>query len=66
MIQKQKQKPPPPPSPCINVCTLDAEKGLCHGCFRTIAEISIWSQASNEEKWRILSAVLRRRETVSH
>lgn len=60
----QEQKPLSAPSPCINVCTLDADNGLCHGCFRTIAEISIWSHASNEEKWSILSAVTRRRKAL--
>ena len=60
----QEQKPPSAPSPCINVCILDAENGLCHGSFRTLAEISIWSQASNEEKWSILLAVTRRREVL--
>ena len=62
MIQDQKQ--PLATSPCINVCTLDAVNGLCQGCFRTIDEISIWSQASNEEKLNILSAVSRRREAL--
>ena len=60
----QDQKPPLATSPCINVCTLDAVNGLCQGCFRTIDEISIWSQASNEEKLNILSAVSRRREAL--
>ena len=60
----QDQKPPLATSPCINVCTLDTVNGLCQGCFRTIDEISIWSQASNEEKLNILSAVSRRREAL--
>jgi predicted Fe-S protein YdhL (DUF1289 family) len=27
-------------SPCIDVCMLDRDSGLCRGCHRTIAEIS--------------------------
>jgi predicted Fe-S protein YdhL (DUF1289 family) len=61
----QNQKPLLATSPCINVCTLDAINGLCHGCFRTIDEISIWSRASIDEKLAILSAVSRRREALS-
>jgi predicted Fe-S protein YdhL (DUF1289 family) len=29
-------------SPCIGVCVMDAESGLCHGCYRTIEEIKTW------------------------
>lgn len=58
------KKQPLATSPCINVCTLDAGSGLCQGCFRTIDEISVWSQASNEEKLNILSAALRRRDEL--
>ena len=38
------------PSPCINVCKMNAQTGLCEGCFRTIDEIVKWSTASNEYK----------------
>ena len=31
-------------SPCINVCRMDEQSGLCAGCFRTIDEISVWSR----------------------
>lgn len=36
-------------SPCISVCALD-EDDLCTGCFRTLREISDWSEYSNQEK----------------
>ncbi|MDI1361867.1 DUF1289 domain-containing protein [Methylotenera sp.] len=29
-------------SPCIGVCAMDEENGLCHGCYRTIDEIRAW------------------------
>jgi predicted Fe-S protein YdhL (DUF1289 family) len=32
------------PSPCISVCRMDAETGLCLGCFRTIDEIMVWGR----------------------
>lgn len=62
MVKNNKQ--PLATSPCINVCTLDADSGLCQGCFRTIDEISVWSRASNEEKLTILVSALRRRDAL--
>ncbi|HEX2448960.1 MAG TPA: DUF1289 domain-containing protein [Methyloceanibacter sp.] len=29
-------------TPCVNVCLLDDETGLCVGCGRTIQEIAGW------------------------
>lgn len=48
-------------SPCINVCRMDDATGLCLGCFRTIEEIALWSQASSDQRLRVLLAVERRR-----
>jgi len=41
-------------SPCINVCTLDAQK-VCIGCGRTIAEIAAWPSLSAEERRAIVA-----------
>lgn len=51
-----------PVSPCINVCQLDARTGLCRGCYRTLDEISVWSEASDNDKRLILESVVKRRE----
>lgn len=29
-------------SPCIGVCAMDDLTGLCHGCYRTLDEITGW------------------------
>lgn len=45
------------PSPCISVCTMDADTGLCIGCYRTLDEIAGWSgmdDASKRALWRRL------------
>lgn len=52
------------PSPCINVCRMSADTGLCEGCFRTLDEIARWSRQDDAEKRRILRAVAARRETL--
>jgi len=38
------------PSPCISVCQMNVDTGLCEGCFRTIDEIAQWSTATEEFK----------------
>lgn len=48
-------------SPCINICKMDPQSGLCIGCFRTIEEIAGWSQADDARRVSILAAVARRR-----
>ncbi len=47
-------EPQDPPSPCINVCRMDLQTGLCQGCLRTIEEIAAWSTLTPEEKRAVL------------
>ncbi|UCV08036.1 DUF1289 domain-containing protein [Dechloromonas denitrificans] len=49
------------PSPCINICRMDADNGLCLGCFRTIEEITVWSRTDDSHRANILAAIARRR-----
>ena len=53
----------PVPSPCVNLCTMDPDTGLCRGCLRTIAEIVQWSQADDDFK-RTVWAEIKRREQL--
>ncbi len=48
-------------SPCINVCRMDANSGLCEGCLRTVDEIAGWATVPDEKKVLILVAVAQRR-----
>ena len=53
------------PSPCISVCKMDAARGLCQGCFRTIDEIRAWSQSGDAAKllvWQQVEARQQRTE----
>ena len=52
------------PSPCINVCRMDAQSGLCEGCLRTVDEIAGWAAAPDEQKLFILAAVAQRRASL--
>ena len=48
-------------SPCTRICAVDAERGLCRGCHRTLAEISCWVNYSRAEKLTVLEKVAQRK-----
>lgn len=50
------------PSPCIGVCWLNDETGLCEGCLRSGNEIRDWMIMTREQKLQLL-AVLEQRGT---
>jgi predicted Fe-S protein YdhL (DUF1289 family) len=49
-------------SPCINVCRMSPDTGLCEGCLRTLAEIAAWSAMSADEKRGVLARLPSRRQ----
>jgi predicted Fe-S protein YdhL (DUF1289 family) len=51
----------PVPSPCINVCEIAPDTGLCRGCLRNIDEIANWGSAGDGYK-RAVWLEIRRRE----
>jgi len=55
--------PSPVASPCVSVCRISDQTGLCAGCFRTLEEIALWSQYANEEKAEVLRRVNQRRRS---
>lgn len=44
-------------SPCVRLCTLDPETGICVGCGRTLAEIGNWTRYSESERRNIMEAL---------
>ena len=42
-------------SPCVNVCLLDENTGLCAGCGRTLDEIARWSGMTDLEKAGVIA-----------
>jgi predicted Fe-S protein YdhL (DUF1289 family) len=44
-------------TPCINVCLLDEETGLCLGCGRSIGEIAGWAAMSDAERRAVMRAL---------
>ena len=51
-------------SPCISVCKIDPDTDYCLGCWRTRIEISNWSEASNDDRWKIISNMHKRRKAA--
>lgn len=47
-------------TPCIKICKIDRDTGLCIGCFRTIEEIKNWLKYSEIDRKQIISELLRR------
>jgi len=52
------------PSPCISLCKMNQQTGLCEGCFRTIDEIVTWSTATEEMKRQVWVEIKRRQDAL--
>ena len=52
------------PSPCISVCMMSPDTGLCLGCWRTIDEIAAWSRLDVEAR-RTIWARIEQRAAIS-
>ena len=57
--------PAPIASPCIKVCVVDGESGLCMGCYRSLPEVSRWSTYTDAERADIMAGLLARRSRIS-
>lgn len=40
-------------SPCIRICRIDEDSGLCIGCLRSLDEIARWTSFTPDERARI-------------
>ncbi|GAA4415130.1 DUF1289 domain-containing protein [Quisquiliibacterium transsilvanicum] len=57
-------RPGPVPSPCISICRMDAQTGLCEGCLRTLDEIADWGAMPDARRRTVLEAVDARRAAI--
>jgi uncharacterized protein len=51
-------------SPCILVCSIDAQSGLCFGCGRSRDEIAGWIEMTPETRRGIMDELPSRLETI--
>lgn len=50
-----------PQSPCVKICVIHPETGLCTGCLRSLDEIATWGQMSAPERRAILAELPHRK-----
>jgi len=51
-------------SPCVNICVIHRESGLCMGCFRTMDEIAAWSRIAAADRSAIMASLPERAPQV--
>ena len=56
--------PAPIATPCVKVCIVDGESGLCLGCYRTLAEVAGWGRMSDAERAAIMAQLPERRGRI--
>jgi predicted Fe-S protein YdhL (DUF1289 family) len=56
--------PKPIATPCVKVCVVDGESGLCLGCYRDLAEVAGWAKLSEDERARIMAELPSRRGRI--
>jgi predicted Fe-S protein YdhL (DUF1289 family) len=65
----RRMNPPGPPrairTPCVQVCFVDPDSGLCLGCRRTLPEIAQWSRLSDAERDRVMAELPARLERIA-
>ena len=52
-------------SPCIKVCQMDPQRGVCIGCCRTLDEIARWGGMDDAQRAAIMGELSSRRKTLN-
>ncbi|MFY0989747.1 DUF1289 domain-containing protein [Halomonas sp. C05BenzN] len=56
---------PTPASPCIQVCRIADDTGLCEGCGRSLDEIARWGSMSEAERAAVMLCLVAAAHSVS-
>jgi predicted Fe-S protein YdhL (DUF1289 family) len=56
--------PPPIATPCVKLCIVDGESGLCLGCYRTLSEVAAWSGLTDARRTSIMAELAGRRGRI--
>ena len=48
------------PSPCVSICRMDMDTGLCEGCRRTLDEVAAWGRMGEDEKRDVWALIAKR------
>lgn len=52
-------------SPCVKVCVIKPEAGICIGCHRTVDEIARWSRMTADERRAVVDDLPNRGERLT-
>lgn len=63
-MSEPRQPPAPIRTPCVKVCVVDGESGLCLGCYRTLQEVASWARFSEAERDRLMDELPMRRDRI--
>ncbi len=56
--------PKPVVTPCVQVCVIDGESGLCLGCQRTLPEVASWAKLDDDARRAIMAELPSRRTRI--
>jgi predicted Fe-S protein YdhL (DUF1289 family) len=57
--------PAPIKTPCVKVCVIDGQSGLCMGCYRRLSEVAGWARLTDAERETILAELPSRRNSIA-
>lgn len=43
-----------PTTPCVRICVVDEESGLCIGCGRSVEEIALWIDLTDDDRRAVM------------
>ena len=51
-------------SPCVQICLIHPEAGICLGCHRTREEIATWSRMADKDRREIMEMLPERKSML--
>ena len=64
MTDAPRRPPAPIKTPCVKVCVVDGESGLCMGCYRRLNEVAGWARLTEAEREAIMAELPSRRALI--
>ncbi len=65
MVARMSGPPRPIATPCVKVCVVDGESGLCMGCLRTLREVASWASLGDAGRAAVMADLPSRPARVS-
>ena len=53
-----------PQSPCVNICVIHPQEGICVGCYRTLSEIAQWAGMNDDMRRAVLAELPERKRRL--